>query len=132
MVGMKTHMLNVARALGIGAMVALAGCGEGGEDPAAEMRRAQETPGGTAAPSGAPVVVASLAWDVPGTWGARPVDGVMRKAEFGLGVELFLRDAGFLQAEDVGAGFRQPVEETFARTRAQSVAVEGDDAHGTF
>jgi len=79
---MKLNSLNVAAALGLGAVLVLSGCGERGEDPAAEMRRAQETPGAVSAPAGAPVVVASLAWDVPEAWTARAATSEMRKAEF--------------------------------------------------
>ncbi len=79
---MKWNSLNVAAALGLGAVLSVSGCGESAEDPAAEMRRVQETPGASSAPTGAPVVVASLAWDVPESWASRAPSSEVRKAEF--------------------------------------------------
>lgn len=81
---MKRTCVNVSAAVVLGA-AALGGCGEGGEDPAAEIRRLQETPGAAPVPAGAPVVVASLAWDVPSAWEASEPTGAVRKAQFRVG-----------------------------------------------
>lgn len=115
--GMKQTCFNVSAAVVLGAVV-LAGCGEGGEDPAAEMRRLQETPGATAAPTGAPVVVASLAWDVPVAWEASEPTSDVRKAQFRVG------DDGEVVFFAFGAGQGGDVESNLARW-ARSVTDEG-------
>jgi len=121
--GMKNHLLNVATALGIGAIAGLSGCGEAGEDPASEIREAQENPSAAAAPSGAPVVVASLAWDIPGSWDSRPTDGVMRKAEFGVGEDATLVFFHF------GPGQGGSAEDNLARWARVMLDENGEPVH---
>ena len=57
--------------------------------------------------------------------GERNLD-ILRQ-ELGAGDLVFLR-LGFLEAQDVGALLREPVEEPLARRGADAVGVEADDA----
>ncbi len=112
---------NVVGTALIGGVIGLGGCGES-EDPAAEIRGLQESPGGAPAPSGAPVVVASLAWDVPGAWESREPEGNVRKAQFAVG-----GDAAEVVFFHFGPGQGGDVESNLARW-ARSVLDENGEA----
>lgn len=77
---LRTHIV-ASRVTALGLLVSVAGCGSEGEDPSATVRALQEGTGASA-PSEAPIVVASLAWEVPSTWSYREPAGGVRAAEF--------------------------------------------------
>jgi len=115
----------VAAALGVLAAASVPGCGKNeGDDPAARMRELQESPAAAEAPAGAPVVVASLAWDVPPGWAPAPLTSPMRKAAFtipgddGTSAEVVFFSFGSGQGGDAEANLarwaRQVVDETGA------------------
>jgi hypothetical protein len=79
---MRSAPIIVASFLGAGALsLTLGGCGEA-EAPEDTVSEQQLNPEAQAAPAGAPVVVASLAWDVPGEWAYRDSGSEFRAAEF--------------------------------------------------
>ena len=79
---MRSVSIIVASVLGAGAFfLTLGGCGER-ERPEDTVSERQLRPGAQTAPAGAPVVVASLAWDVPEDWAYREPASEFRAAEF--------------------------------------------------
>jgi hypothetical protein len=83
----RMHDIGALRAgagiLVIGLALAASGCGAEGDDPAGSSVRDQQIePGGAAAPTDAPYVVASLAWPVPGDWTYVEPDTDFRAGEF--------------------------------------------------
>lgn len=112
-------------ALGVFAAASLPGCGTNeGDDAAARMRELQESPAAAEAPAGAPVVVASLAWDVPPGWEPAAVTSPMRKAAFTIpGDDGTSAEVVFFS---FGAGQGGDAEANLARWARQVVDEAGD------